>query len=419
MISKSRFAVGLAVASLLGACGSDTPDKSADMMMGSSLTPPVDTGTMMPAQAPNMQPSNAGMAGAAPSMKPTMTGSGGAPSMPMTGSGGAPDMMMPDDMKPTLAMDECGLDTKWNGDEYCIKPPPADKGFQIHFGPADYNNPEAKYLLEPGDETNENFSDMTGNTEDVYYLYRQYRMRPGSHHLTIYGGGGGGGFGLGGARLGGTQNLAKDDPTGGVIAPENQGLGIHLAAHTPVSLSLHYINLTEQPILKEFWVNFWYRDKADVKDAAIDMFSMAPIMIAPGQHVLVHGDCPISETGRVIELYGHRHANNLRFSAWHEHGGQKDLVFEDYDWEHPAILEYSSIVENTPPDPAKKVAGGASGILNLAPGDTMSFECDIVNNTDQFFVGQNEAKNDEMCILIGDTVGATVPAFCEYSTTEL
>src|SRR5262245_9784454 len=46
----------------------------------------------------------------------------------------------------------CDLHTQWEGDEYCIKPPPADKGFQIHIGPTDYANPEPKYLMEPGTE---------------------------------------------------------------------------------------------------------------------------------------------------------------------------------------------------------------------------------------------------------------------------
>ena len=46
-------------------------------------------------------------------------------------------------------------------------------------------------------------------------------------------------------------NLEGED--GGKIAPENEGLGIPLEPNTSVSLSLHYINLTEAPIIKEIW----------------------------------------------------------------------------------------------------------------------------------------------------------------------
>ena len=48
----------------------------------------------------------------------------------------------------------------------------------------------------------------------------------------------------------------------------------------------------------------------------------------------------------------------------------------------------------------------------MKPGDVIEFECDIVNDTQVTFLGRNEAEDDEMCIMIGDTVGASVPPFC-------
>jgi hypothetical protein len=303
----------------------------------------------------------------------------------------------------------CGLTTTWAGDQYCIKPPPADKGFQLHVGPTDYTNPGSQWVMQPGAETTETFPVTTGNTTDVMYYFREYRMRPGSHHMILYANGM--------KRLGGSQNLSKDNPENGVIAPENAGIGMKLAAKTPVSVNLHYMNYTDKPILKEVWVNFWYRDPKDVTQPAIELFSVTPMNVAPGTHVLIHSDCSITQPGRIITLYGHRHANNLRFAAWRTRGSQKDLIFDDYDWLDPLILEYSSTVKNTPPDPANKVPGGWSGPLDLMAGDKLSFECDIVNMTNSTFRGQNEAKNDEMCILVGDTVQTTVPGFCTSTTT--
>jgi hypothetical protein len=321
----------------------------------------------------------------------------------------------PSPPEPSLALDECGLKTKWSGDEYCINAPPSDKGFQLHVGPSDYDNPEPQYLMQPGDETVENLPATSGNASDVYYYFRQYRMRPGSHHLIIYANMGSGI----GRRLGGTQNRAKDNPEGGIIAPENQGVGMRLAANTPLTLNLHYMNYTNQPIIKEIWVNFWYRDPNDVTEPANEIFSPTPMNVPPGEHVLIHGTCPVTGGGHALNLYGHRHANNLRFSIWRERGGQTDLVYEDYNWEDPVALEFSSLIKNQPANPANSVGGGWSGILDLQDGDNLSFECDIRNMTNQTFVGRNEAKNDEMCIMVGDAVGSTVPFQCQSTTTPV
>jgi len=334
--------------------------------------------------------------------------SAGAGGMAAGGMGGAGGMMMTDD--DVLAMDECGLDTGWSGDEYCIKPPPPDQGFQLHIGPSNYDNPGREFVMEPGDEITENFSATSGNTEDKYYYWRQYRMRPGSHHLIVSAGG------FGGRRLGGSQNTAKDNPHLGEIAPENAGLGMPIDARTPLSIQLHYLNYTEQPIIKEVWVNFWYRDPADVTEPSLEVFSMSPMAVQPGQHVIIQGTCPITETGRLLTAYGHVHANNIRFGAWRVRGAQRDLLYESFDWQHPLVLEYSSVITNTPSDAATKTPGGWNGIVDLKPGDDIYFECDIINATNSVFRGQNEAKDDEMCILVGDSVGARVPPFCQYET---
>jgi hypothetical protein len=39
--------------------------------------------------------------------------------------------------------------------------------------PTDYENPGTQGIMKPGMETTENFSLTTGNTQDVYYYWRQ------------------------------------------------------------------------------------------------------------------------------------------------------------------------------------------------------------------------------------------------------
>ena len=303
-----------------------------------------------------------------------------------------------------LAMDECGLKTQFPGDEYCIKPPPADKGFQFHIGPSNYENPEAKYVLMPGEEDVVTMSAPSGNDKPISYYYRQYRMRPGSHHVILT---------ADGRRIGGTQNLAKDNPDFGEIPPENEGVGLSLNAHANLSANMHFYNFGEKPIIREVWVNFWYKDAASVKETAKEVFSMTGVQAAVAHsHVVVGATCQVMGNGRALTLYGHRHMNNKRFSIWHTSAGKKTLVFEDYEPEHPAVFEYNSLAMNPVPNAATKTAGASSGVLNLKQGDTLDFECEILNMTNKNFTGANEANDDEMCILVGDTVGASISPLC-------
>ena len=132
------------------------------------------------------------------------------------------------------AMGECDLHTQWPGDEYCILPPPADQGFQMHIGPKNYDSPESIYILQPGQElTTDTFNTTSTNDKEVFFYYRQYRMRPGAHHNIITSGGGGD-SGLG-QRIGTVNTLAEDYPQGGIVAPENEGVGIRLKANAPMS----------------------------------------------------------------------------------------------------------------------------------------------------------------------------------------
>ena len=353
---------------------------------------------MIPAEqvprADNTAPSNTPPA--APAMPPaaaTPPGQAQPPAKPPTAS---------DPKQPSI--DECGLHTQYPGDQYCIMPPPAEKGFQLHIGPSSYDKPEAKYMLQPGEENVVNMSATSGNDKDVYYYFRQYRMRPGSHHVIVS---------VDGRRIGGVQNLARDEPDKGVIPPEDQAVGITLKARSQMNANMHFYNFTDKLLIRELWVNYWYKDPGSVKEPALPAFSMTGVTAAVAHaHVVVGASCPISGSGRALSLYGHRHLNNVRFSIWHVAGGKRDLVFEDYDSEHPGAISFNSLAMNPAPNPTAKTTGGASGVLNLRQGETLEFECEIVNNTDKNFTGKNEAADDEMCILIGDTVGAQVSGAC-------
>jgi hypothetical protein len=319
-------------------------------------------------------------------------------------AGGTAEAPAPD---PTPSANPCAIDSGYPGDELCMPPPPPEQGFQLHIGPSDYENPEPEYVLAPGEEVTTDFPAVSGNTEHVYFYYRQYRMRPGTHHNIV------GTVDLEkadvGRRLAITNHLVEDNPKGGVLAPENQGVGIALAPATALVVNVHSINVSDEPVVREIWVNFWYRDPADVTEPVVELaaagdteFAIEPradTMLGPFR-------CEVSGSGRMLWLYGHRHANNERFSAWRIRGAERTLLYEAFRWEDPLLLEFSSTVQNPVPDRARRIEGGYSGVLDLQAGDFLEWECHVINKTDGYLRFTNENFTGEMCILDAELVGA-------------
>lgn len=401
---------------LLSACGSEADPmltgQPAGAVSGTSSIPPAPAGAT--AAAPLVTPPSTAAGASAAIAGSNATGAAGANAAAGAGTGTGATTTIPAAVTgaagagavPAMAMNECGLHTKYAGDEYCILPPPPDKGFQLHIGPTDYDNPELAYILAPGQElTTDTFSATSGNDKEVYFYYRQYRMRPGAHHNIITSGNGGGDSGLG-QRIGTTNTLSEDYPKGGIIAPENKSVGIKMAPHTRITVSLHSINTSEKPELREMWVNFWYRDPTEVKDPVKEIFSIAPMAgIPPHGDVVVKGSCSVDGDGRMLWAYGHRHANNVSFTVWRSRSGKKDLVYQGYNWEEPITFDYSSTVMNPVPDTAPNVEGAWSGILDIKAGDQFLWECHVVNKTSGTLNFTNNTFTGEMCILDAETVG--------------
>jgi hypothetical protein len=305
----------------------------------------------------------------------------------------------PDGFEPG-AMNECGLNSGWRGDEFCILPPPADKGFQLHIGPSDYANPEPVYILAPGQENVHTYTATSGNDHNIDFYVRQYRMRPGAHHTIVR-------DTSTGRRLSGSD-VNQDHPVGGITAPENAGVGIPLTAHAPISVDHHAINTTDKPLLQEVWVNFWYVDPSNVTETTTLLYDPGAINVNVAPHadvVLGPYQCDIQTPGRLISMFGHVHANNVRFSAWRTRGGQRDLIYESHRWEEPLWLEFTSLANNPVVDSAKEVDGGWTGMLDLEPGDTLAWECHEVNQQDTALRFVNQTFTGTMCIIIGDLVG--------------
>jgi hypothetical protein len=144
----------------VGALPSATPNAAAagapaapaaNMATGTpAVTPPPAANT--PMVTPSMQPMAAGTPTPANTDKPAMVD----PSMAMNVRPGdtCTDRRVSYAKPCTTEPDPCHIASGWAGDEYCLPPPPAGEGVQIHFGPKDYKDMAevSKYLIKSGEE---------------------------------------------------------------------------------------------------------------------------------------------------------------------------------------------------------------------------------------------------------------------------
>ena len=323
----------------------------------------------------------------------------------------------------------CGLDTGWRGDDQCILAPEPSEGFQLHFGPANYDNPEeiARYTLAPGAEALLCTYIVTPNDAEIYYLDWQNKLRPGSHHMIVSQVSEGEELagvpcGMGGEASG--QGLVAGNTTTVMplrdVAPENEGLARTLPAHVRVSMQLHYFNATEEPLLMEAWQNIYYADAEKVKGVSspIESYAGLGMMVQPGTTEVIRGTLMAPQPLRVLELYSHHHDHTRRFSIFLKRAGSEERtqIYEPYDWEHPLLLPLDSVHKNATLDTEHRIAGGMTGMLEIEEGDALEFECEIENDDlDIPLRFANEAHTAEMCIMRGFYAPSMNKAWSSYS----
>jgi hypothetical protein len=315
----------------------------------------------------------------------------------------------------------CPTNTGFAGDEACLAPPSATEGFQLHYGPTDYDDPVelAKFTLKPGQETNDCFFTKTPNDADIDYSGYDMQMRPGSHHLI-------GqsrtapvpdGFGdcelndqVPAGLLGDSQKPILDyrtDP-----AAENQGFGRVVPAHTQAVINFHVINTTNEDALREAWLNYYYiqPDQLKAQRGSVDLTGGLAFQILPGTHKTYQYSCSPNEPVRILNLWAHMHAHALRMTIWKVVGTTKSKLLENYSWEDPTQLFYDSAHTNTPADPATATPGGdVSGDVTLNPTDAIQWECEVNNDSNITLTFRNEVFTGEMCLVAGSVVRADEP----------
>jgi hypothetical protein len=220
--------------------------------------------------------------------------------------------------------------------------------------------------------------------------------------------------------IGGTQHTSEDFPPGDRVAEEDVGIARTIEAGQPLDIQLHFFNATEAPILRETWVNFYYKDKSAVTAQLGPIGAFASVNVAPHTSTVTGGTCDAGNAItadtmspiRIVSLFGHAHWHNKRFVVYRRASdGSESVVYDSYDGAEAPTYVYNSVVQNPLPNPEANRSGAQSGILLLQRDESLRFECNITNDLNVSLVSSNEAFTGEMCILFGTMVGTGFPCF--------
>lgn len=322
--------------------------------------------------------------------------------------------------------------TEYAGDCMALAPPNPAVGFQLHYGPANYDDAEdvERFLVPPRKEVNKCFYLTTPNEQEIYFSEYHGTVRPGSHHMIVFTAtpnyeegvledceawpdlnfrflvGTQNGLGASGGRI--------DVPGPDVaLAPENEGVAMLLPPKVRVAFQVHYVNTTDEPILSESWANFHYKPAGDVTEKAAPLWWIGGLQLfdnpvkAGTTRVLtnrcVNNNPYLVQTWRMLTLTAHAHAHTTRFSAYKIAAGssERQLVYEDYNWAEAKLFYYDTVNQNPTPNAANRISGASTGPLTLAPGDAIEWECEVKNNETYDISFGNQAYTAEMCNLFG------------------
>jgi len=321
----------------------------------------------------------------------------------------------------------CKASAGFPGDDVALCAPDPEKGMQLHYGPSGSDD-VARWVLEPGKESMDCLFVRAPSTADLYIGQLIGRSRPGSHHLQLsYAAAADDGRPEGQVgpcgSIAATQFIAiaqtpeLDLPDLATPRPRNapdaggldfEGSATRLDAGRMLELTVHFLNTGTEPLLKEAWVNIYYRSAAEVVRVLepITLISTGIDVPALSSGVVFRRSCSTTTPRTIKYLQGHSHAGMRRFSAWQHHVATNELtkVYENYDPLEPATLLYSPLSNNPAPNRDLEVAGGASGPLELAAGDSLVWECEFDNPTGLPVRDGGPGQGGQMCYTFGGYV---------------
>ena len=201
----------------------------------------------------------------------------------------------------------------------------------------------------------------------------------------------------------------------GMIAPENEHFGAAVPAKVAAQADMHYFNFGDKDVLREFWLNIYFAPAEQITEQANLVrgmgglsWALIPIPMSATAKVYPY-TCPITADGRIMSLTGHMHSHGQRFTAWIKRKGVADRqkVFESFNYADAQTFVYDTITTNQTFAP--NMAGAVSGLLEVKAGDSLDWECEVLNDDQPGGLRYvNEVKTGEMCNLFGSAVGPTI-----------
>lgn len=265
-----------------------------------------------------------------------------------------------------------------------------ERGLQMHLGPFDVN---------PGTER-ELFQYQIADNESELYVNRiEISMRTGSHHFLLYD------FDEGTflPTVDAIRDLRDENDNINIstlVTMQNQvfvfgtqfrntdytfpeGVAMKVPAGKGFDLNSHYVNLSDETIVGELYMNMYEADAADVQHEAEFLFLNDQSFTLPAnEETTLLKDYFFNETRQVFMLSSHAHQRMTEYRIYIL-GGDRDgeLVYFTNDWEHPVIMNYD------PP-------------LELEAGEGLRAEAIYDNTTDEA-LRFGFMSTDEMFIIFG------------------
>jgi hypothetical protein len=106
-------------------------------------------------------------------------------------------------------------------------------------------------------------------------------------------------------------------------------------------------------------------------------------------------------------------SHTTRLSAFIQRAsGARDTIYEDYAHQAPFLAMFNSVMQNPSPSAATGTSGAVSGVLSAHPGDRISWECDVQNDTDAALRFSDSVTSGETCNLFGYYASGAAPWSC-------
>ncbi len=121
------------------------------------------------------------------------------------------------------------------------------------------------------------------------------------------------------------------------------GMGLRLPADAALDLNVHYANRTAASISGEAYVNLYTVPASQVTQPLSTLnLSNTSFVLPAGARTTVEKTFTFGKTTTIIALTSHMHARGERYQI-RIVGGPRDgeVVYENLDWEHPAIVNYA------------------------------------------------------------------------------